>query len=101
MSEKDYHDYYRALFHRFMPEEDFSCMYCHGEDHSKAVSEEGIVPCYQCHSYIKKLIKQKEPRSKNIHDTLSDFSGSQCTACHDPHSSPYPHLLNDEPDSYE
>jgi hypothetical protein len=78
-----------------------SCSYCHGEDHSEKVYENGIVTCYQCHNYIKNLIKGKKGKPKNIHETFIIFVRDRCTYCHDPHSSPYPYLLKEEPESYK
>jgi predicted CXXCH cytochrome family protein len=60
----------------------------------------GTVPCYQCHHYIKELITNKPGKGRNIHDTLAGFTKSSCTSCHNPHSSPYPYLLEEEPESY-
>jgi predicted CXXCH cytochrome family protein len=97
----DFHDYYLQLFRKLLPDREISCRYCHGEDHSSAIYGKGIIPCYQCHNYIKELIANKPGKGKNIHDTFTRFVRNKCTHCHDPHSSSFPHLLQEEPDSYK
>ncbi|NOQ85483.1 MAG: hypothetical protein GQ554_01200, partial [Deltaproteobacteria bacterium] len=49
----------------------------------------------------KKLITGKKGKPKNIHETFIRFVRDNCTYCHDPHSSSYPHLLKKEPESYK
>ncbi|MCK5423489.1 MAG: hypothetical protein KAJ08_15055 [Deltaproteobacteria bacterium] len=36
-----------------------------------------------------------------MHETFIRFIRNKCTLCHNPHSSPYPHLLKKEPETYE
>ena len=98
---EDFHDWYLALFRKLLPNQEISCRYCHGEDHSAGIYEKGIASCYQCHNYTKALIKGKPGKPKNIHETLADFTENKCTFCHNPHSSPFPHLLKEEPDFYK
>ncbi len=98
--ETDYHDKYFGVFELLAAGEQMTCGYCHGEDHSGQVREQGIVSCFRCHNYIESLVREKQGRTKNIHETLKDFKGSRCTLCHDPHSSPYPALLKKERDAY-
>jgi predicted CXXCH cytochrome family protein len=98
---EDLHDYYLGLFGELVPDQEMTCSYCHGEDHSKKVKEKGIVTCYQCHNYIEKLVNSKKGRTKNIHETLKKFAGNNCTLCHNPHSSPFPDLLKEERESYK
>jgi formate-dependent nitrite reductase cytochrome c552 subunit len=98
---EDFHDWYLALFRKLLPDQEMSCRYCHGEDHSTAIYEKGITSCYQCHNYTKALIKGKPGKPKNIHETLTNFIENRCTTCHNPHSSPFPHLLKEAPESYQ
>jgi len=98
---QDLHDYYRQLFRKLLPDQQLSCRYCHGEDHSAVIYEKGITSCYQCHNYSKALIKDKPGKPTDIHDTLAGFAGNSCTHCHNPHSSDFPHLLQKEPESYK
>ena len=98
---EDFHDYYLTLFKKLVPDQEMTCSYCHGEDHSKRVYEKGIVSCYQCHNYTKNLIKGKKGKPKNIHETFIRFIRNNCTLCHNPHSGPYPNLLKEEPESYK
>jgi len=98
---EDFHDYYLALFRKLVPDQEVTCSYCHGEDHSEKVYENGIVTCYKCHNYIKQLIKGEKGKPENIHETFIRFVRDNCTYCHDPHSSSYPHLLKEEPESYK
>ena len=95
--EQDFHDRYQALFRQLLPGREISCSYCHGDNHQELIQDTGIVPCYQCHSYIKKLIADKAGKPRDVHETLAQ---DRCSACHDPHSSPYRYLLRDEPESY-
>ena len=98
---EDFHDYYLALFRKLVPDQEVTCSYCHGEDHSEKVYENGIGTCYKCHNYTKQLIKGEKGKPKNIHETFIRFVRDNCTYCHDPHSSSYPHLLKEEPESYK
>jgi len=98
---EDLHDYYLQLFRKLLPDQQLSCRYCHGEDHSTVVYEKGITACYQCHNYIWQLIRGKPGKPVDIHDTLSGFAGKSCTHCHNPHSSDFPYLLKKEPEAYK
>lgn len=98
---EDFHDYYLQLFRKLLPDQELSCRYCHGEDHSAMVYKKGITSCYQCHTFIQELIAGVPGKPLNIHATLSGFPKSRCTECHNPHSSSYPYLLREEPDSYQ
>jgi len=98
---EDFHDYYLTLFRKLVPDQEISCSYCHGEDHSEKIYKEGIVTCYQCHNYIKQLVKGEKGKPKNIHETFIRFIRNNCTLCHNPHSAPYPYLLKEEPESYK
>ncbi len=98
---EDFHDYYLALFQKLVPDQEATCSFCHGEDHSERIHENGIVSCYQCHNYTKELIKGEKGKPQNIHETFIRFIRNKCTLCHNPHSSPYPHLLKKEPETYE
>ena len=101
VSGEDFHDHYTILFRKLVPDQKDNCAYCHGQDHSERIHGKGIVSCYQCHNYIKELIKGKKGKPKNIHETFVWFVREKCTLCHNPHSSPYPHLLKKEPESYQ
>ncbi len=94
---EDLHDYYLALMIKLVPDQKITCSYCHGEDHTEKINETGIVPCYECHNFIKKLIQGKANKPKDIHET---FKIKRCVECHEPHSSPFPQLLKQEPESY-
>lgn len=98
---EDFHDYYLELFRKLLPDQEISCRYCHGEDHSAAIYEKGIVSCYRCHNYTRELIKNKPGKAINIHETLKGFAWHNCTHCHNPHSSSFPYLLKEEPESYK
>jgi len=95
--EQDFHEYYYTLFKKINPEEEATCSFCHGEDHRSQLEEKGITSCYQCHGYIKELIAGKPGKPSDVHDT---FQEEKCTACHDPHSSPFKYLLLEEPETY-
>lgn len=97
---EDFHDAYLQLFQKLQPDLDISCGYCHGDDHSAAVYEKGIIACYQCHTYIKELVSGKPGKPVNAHDTLAGFTRNSCTHCHNPHSSDFPSLLKEEPSTY-
>lgn len=98
---QDLHDYYYGLFQETVPEQELTCGYCHGEDHSGLVKEKGIIVCYQCHNYIEQLVKDERGGTENIHENLPRFAGNNCTVCHNPHSAPYEFLLREEPESYK
>lgn len=98
---EDFHDYYLTLFRKLVPDQEITCGYCHGEDHSEKINEKGMITCYQCHNYIKNLVKGKEGKPKNIHETFMRFIRNNCTLCHNPHSGPYPYLLKEESESYK
>ena len=98
---QDLHDYFLGLFQELVPDQEMTCSYCHGEDHSKKVKEKGIVTCYQCHNYTRELVEDKRGSTKNVHETLKRFKGNKCTLCHNPHSSSFPDLLKEEPGSYK
>jgi len=98
---EDFHNYYITLFRKLVRDQEVTCSYCHGEDHSERINQEGIVTCYQCHNYIKKLVKGEQGKPKNIHETFIRFIRNKCTLCHNPHSAPYPYLLKEEPESYK
>jgi predicted CXXCH cytochrome family protein len=97
----DLHDSYYGLFQELVKDKEITCSFCHGEDHSQKVQENGIATCYQCHNYIQGLVMGKKGRTKNVHETLRRFAGSNCTLCHDPHSSQFPNLLKEERESYQ
>jgi len=97
----DYHGLYYGLFEELVSDQEMTCSYCHGEDHSGRVSGTGIIPCYRCHNYIERLVRNKPGRQPDIHHSLDGFAGRTCTSCHDPHSSIYPDLLKDQPETYQ
>lgn len=96
--EEDLHDYYTLLFRHLVADREISCSFCHGEDHRDRMEEHGITSCYQCHNYVKNLIRGKKGKPENIHES---FLRKKCSSCHNPHSSPYQHLLKEEPASYK
>ena len=94
---EDLHGYYLALMKKLVPDREITCSGCHGENHGEKILETGIGPCYRCHNYIKELISGKKDKPKDVHDT---FKRTQCSECHEPHSSDYQYLLKEEPETY-
>jgi predicted CXXCH cytochrome family protein len=97
-TEEDFHDYYVALMKKLVPDWKITCSSCHGEDHSGKIPETGIIPCFACHNFIKKLIEGKKFKPEDVHDNCKD---KICCECHDPHSSPYQFILKDKPETYK
>ena len=97
---QDLHAYYYGLMARLLPDQEASCSFCHGADHSNVRPDQKPVLCYRCHNAIRDRVIRVKGTANNIHETLSQFADNKCTFCHDPHSSPHPALLKQERDTY-
>ncbi len=95
--EKDLHEVYMALRQTLVPNREPTCISCHGVEHQDELRDLGIQTCYQCHNYMKRLIRDLPGKPRNVHDTYTEDT---CSACHDPHGSSHLHQLKEPPEYY-
>ena len=70
------------------------CGFCHSPNHKAQIEKLELEICSGCHMFVQETLSQTASAPINVHLT---FKETLCSACHDPHSSPYPYMLKKDP----
>ena len=67
-----------------------ACGFCHSVTHREYAETISLKTCAQCHIFVQRTMSESALAAVNIHQ---EFVTKKCSRCHDPHSSPYEHML--------
>ena len=69
----------------------YECHFCHNPDHKRDLELISTELCGRCHLHLRQIV------SSHGHQ---HYAGQACSACHNPHASPYEYQLREPPEKW-